>query len=318
MLSKCGQCEFNIRQTDEFCFNCGNSYLSENIPFSQKYKAGLISFLISFSLILIIALFFSKNITIELVFLIIILSISFTLFISLTVEPLFRGINDSKSEKKYFQYTLNAKNQTIKKRIEELSTRHQNINKVLEKIGENPSKTLQNVQQKLISAREIVDFQLERYELQKRKIELVKLQNAVVPYLENVQFLDEKQTENGITISEQTKAKLNLLKESFSSNFSKQAYNEKESFIKQLKETSDNCEKLREVLLSKEALQAIQSIEHGEDINFSKQMNEIAHFTETFNIQTTLTDFSESFEQLETEYQRLLADKEITQNLLDS
>lgn len=290
--------------------------MSQNIPFWQKYKVGLISFLISFSLILIIALGFSKNITIELVLLIIGFSTLIALLISLFIESIIWSIRDSKSEKKYFQYTLNAKNQTIKKRIEELSTRHQNINKVLEKIGENPSDTLQNVQQRLISAREIVDFQLERYELQKRKIELVKLQNAVVPYLENVQFLDEKQTENGITISEQTKAKLNLLKESFSSNFSKQAYNEKESFIKQLQETSDNCEKLREVLLSKEALQALKSIEHNEDINFSKQMNEIAHFTETFNIQTTLTDFSESFEKLENEYRRLLADNEVSEKLL--
>lgn len=63
------------------------------------------------------------------------------------------------------------------------------------------------------------------------------------------------------------------------------------------------------------ALQDIQSIEENLKIPDAK---EIVHAAESFNIEVTLTDFSESFAELESEYKRLQAEDEVGQKLLEA
>jgi hypothetical protein len=45
-------------------------------------------------------------------------------------------------------------------------------------------------------------------------------------------------------------------------------------------------------------------------------VKELVRESDIFNIQTTLTDFSESFEELEREYRRLKAEEETGEKLL--
>lgn len=100
--------------------------------------------------------------------------------------------------------------------------------------------------------------------------------------------------------------------------FPERALPEKESFLTQLAETESSCEKLREALLSRQAVRALQDISPLQENLKLPSAKEIVHAAESFNIQTTLTDFSESFEELEHEYKRLKTEEEIDQKLLES
>lgn len=218
--------------------------------------------------------------------------------------------------------SLDRRSLLIEKRVSELNNRIKRIDQVLDKIKNNDGRNLQEVRIKLLSAREIVTGQFARYELQKRKIELVRLQNSVSPYLFSIHRLNQFETEDGLTAIEVTKTNLDKIRQNLTSyaaiEFPAQTANEKEHFLSQLAETEDSCEKLREALLSKQAARALRGIAPIEENLKLPSAKDIVHSTETFNLQTTLTDFSESFEELEREYRRVRAESEVSQKLLEN
>ena len=175
---------------------------------------------------------------------------------------------------------------------------------------------LQQVRQKLLSAREIVIGQFARYELQDKKIELVRLQNKVSPYLFGIHRLNEFEMENGLVTIENTKTEINRIRQNLTRHdaidFPPKILPEKESFLSQLDETETSCEKLREVLLSRQAALALRDISPIEETVKFPDSKELMKEADVFNIQTTITDFSESFDELEREYRRLKSEDEIS------
>ncbi len=320
MLSKCVNCGFYVRQDDEFCFNCGI------IDPIKPLQANVLSFfffwvLISpfFSLLMTIAVFYNTYFISLTYASLVFLSFLAVMFIFGYFIKKFFKTNKIKREK--LSTGLITKHNVIAKRLSELNSRGQKIDTILDKIKETDGQNLQEVRQKLLSAREIVVSQFARYELQKNKIELVRLQNSVSPYLFALHRLNEFETENGLVSIEMTKAEVNEIRQNLTNyvaiEFPAQTLNEKEHFLSQLSETEDSCEKLREALLSKQAAHALQGISLIEENLKLQSAKEIVHSAETFNIQTTLTDFSESFEELEREYRHVRAENEVSQKLLD-
>ncbi len=302
---------FYVRQNDEFCLNCGCVEMDSNVW--KEYARFFRNMLIVSVLFFIVGFLFATGSFVNLLSLFFISS-GAGVICGLGIEHLYYVRMESKTGEIFVTRTLKFKENTIKKRLTELSKRENNIEIVLNKIGENPSRNLQSVQQKLLSAQEIIGNQFARYQLQKSKIELVRFQNSISPYLEDIHSLNDIQTENGIVSAEQTNDKINLLRQTLDRDFP--VTSENEDFLHQLRETSKSCEELREVLLSKQALRALQGVQPTEDIQLNSSTKEISHATETFNIQTTLTDFSQSFEELEREYERLKAENEIGQESL--
>ena len=215
---------------------------------------------------------------------------------------------------------LDNKEKTIKRRISELTKRSKQIDLVLDRIKQNDTPQLQETRKKLLSAREIVTGQYARYELQAKKIEIARLQNSVLPFLNNLHRLNEFETENGLMTIENTKHEVEKIRQNltlfYAIEFPKAVQPEKENFLNQLEETEDSCDSLREALLSKQAARALRGISPIEENINAPSSKEIAHAVETFNIQSTLTDFSESFEELENEYRRLRAENDVGKNLL--
>jgi hypothetical protein len=318
MLSKCVQCGFYIRQNDEFCPNCG--YESKNKPVEENSKQLNKLRLVCLIAILtfIIALIFTgmiTNIGFEL--------IPLSLLVSIPGGILFNKFIEKQEIKEKLLLLKRKplpnfieKNNIINKRIVELTQRINQIDLVLNRIGGSSKQHLADVRKKLLSAREIIFSQFARYELQKHKIKLVRLQNGISPYLLYSQCLDEFGVEEGILISEQTIREVGKLRESSNRNFPTSVEAERADFLKNLDETSQNCEKLWEALLSKQALFALKDVQPINEIGQILHAEELAHATETFNLQAKLTDFSESFDELEAEYKRLTADDEITQKFL--
>jgi hypothetical protein len=211
---------------------------------------------------------------------------------------------------------LNTQENIVFKRIKDLEQRASQIDLITERIGENSKQNLADIRKKLLSASELIGSQFARYELQKYKIKLVRLQNKMSPYFSYLHDLDEFRTEEGILTGEQTIREVGKLRESLSNNFPRKVEAERFEFLKNLDETSQSCEKLWEALLSKQALFALKDVHPTNEIGQILHAEELAHATETFNLQAKLTDFSESFDELEAEYKRLTADDEITQNFL--
>jgi hypothetical protein len=253
--------------------------------------------------------------------------IFFALVISLPLAAIFTAISESfdvknnhANQKHANRNNLKTKKAIIKKRVSELNKRGQKIDAVLDKIKATDGDNLQEVRKKLLSAREIVMSQFARYELQRQKIELVRMQNRVSPYLFGLHRLSEPETENGLLTLENTQFEINKLRRNLTSDgaidFPARAEPEKQAFLAQLRETEESYERLRESLLSRQAARALQDISPLEENLKLPRSKELTRESEVFNIQATLTDFSESFEELEREYRRLKAEEETEQKLL--
>jgi hypothetical protein len=324
MLIQCARCGFYVSSFEKKCLNCGRSISSKKITAGYMQIAGKPAlFALFFSLLL------ALPVTIFLfggfynLFQLLITGLSVYLIIFAFLFRLEFKKHDAPEQEKIYNplSTLDGKARLIEKRIGELSKRGQKIDSVLDKIKETDSPQLQDVRARLLSAREVVISQFARYELQKQKIELVRLQNSVSPYLFELHRLGEAEMENGLASIETTAREINRMRQNLTRydaiEFPPRAVPEKENFLAQLAETENSCEKLREALLAKQAMRALQDIQPLEESLHLPVAKDLAHTAETFNIQSTLTDFSESFDELEREYKRLKAEDEASRKFMD-
>ena len=192
---------------------------------------------------------------------------------------------------------------------------------VLQEIGENSTARLIEVSQKLIVGRKSVLTQCARYELQKKRIELLRLQNYALPFLDDLSSFNFEQTDTALQNINSILLQVGNLKSKILSSVYEEVADEvlpeKENLLSQLDETHSSGEKLRETIITKQAAHTLQGFEPIRDsANQISIGQNLAEKIETFNIQTTLTDFSEAFDKLESEYQRLKTENEIGQNLL--
>jgi hypothetical protein len=315
MLSKCVQCGFYIRQNDEFCPNCGYLIPADDPTFWKEHERTFL-FIILSTILVSVVLSFVNNHWQDDIIAIVVTSFIISVSISWFYNSDRKSKQDSQITERFYRRSLNYKEITIEKRIEELINRKNKISLVLHQIGSEPSESLQPVRNKLLSAQKILETQSARYKLKTEKIKLVRFQNKISPYLLNINDLDEAETNEGIFVSDNTIRELDELCESLTDNLPEKVEAEREDFLKKLDETSQNCEKLWEALLSKQALFALKDVQPINEIGQILHAEELAHATETFNLQAKLTDFSESFDELEAEYKRLTADNEITQKFL--
>lgn len=334
MLTKCVICEFNVREDDRYCLNCGKKHPAKKLREKAKLKAVFyqivestnfrlaLSFFLTFIFIYFIIDIASQSFT-RYIGLFWILGVVIWIFLSIFLFFFINVLKFPKAAPRIIRSKNNliSKSKIIENRMIELNRRGQQIDSVLSKIGNTESENLQEVRRKLLAAREIVMSQFARYELQKQKIELVRLQNGVSPYLFKLHRLNEFQTEDGLVTIENTRYEINKIRAILTRfdaiEFPRNTLPEKENFLAQLSETENSCQNLREALLSKQATRALQGISPIAEKLKLPHTNELAHTAETFNLQTTLTDFSESFEELEREYRRVQSESEISQKLLD-
>lgn len=324
MLTKCLKCGYFVSHFEKICPNCGRKNQGSTFERTTLLKwktpssyglafSGLITFLCF--------ILFSESLYSNYSFLIPIFFISF--FLSTFAVYL---MTKERFEKEYQHYAenplsdLDRKEKVIKRRLSDLSNRAKQIDIVLSRIKQNDTPHLQETRKKLLIAREIVTGQYARYELQSKKIEVARLQNGVLPFLNNLQRLNDFETESGLMTIESAKHEVEKIRQNLTSfyaiEFPQAVQPERDNFLSQLDETANSCDKLREALLSKQAARALQGISPVEENLHAPTSKEIAHAVETFNIQATLTDFSESFEELENEYRRLRAENNVSRKLL--
>jgi len=323
MLTKCLNCGFWVKSDDAFCLNCGivepvkNHFAVSGIEkFLNRLLRSPVLNLI-FSAIVTFFLFdwfigFANNFSrlqtlIQIAAFILWLASASALFLFLRKFQLTRRPKTLIKVKE----NLTSRSDLTDRRLFELQRRLSGIDAVLEKIGDEEPGQLRGARSKLLSAREIVMAQISRYRLQESKIVLVRLQNDLQPYLFGRNNLGDFQTEKGLATIENVKSRVNRISRDLGQNqASEHLSNERNKFKEQLVQTVDSCDKLRDGLLSLHAAQVIADI-RPIDKNLPDRIDvESDHSVETFNLQATLTDFTESFEELEREYQRLRSEND--------
>ncbi len=328
MLTKCLNCGFLVQHDDDYCLNCGIDKPTEDTHVPSFVRIILIaSKMVSFKVLLglllsLLILFLIADSDLANVFYlrdgIIIFGLVIGFSLSFTIVPLIRRLikNNLLQDRNKTSDNLTLIKRTIDSRISDLSKRRSQIDVVLNRIQFDDGERLQETRTKLLAARKLVNGQHARYDVQAKKIEMVRLQNSVLPYLENHDGLNEFEVETGLFVIESAKREIWQTREKLSTEYAselpKSAQSEMDSFVRQLNETEESCLKIRETLLSNQARRALEGISTDNEIASVSGANEIARAFETFNIQSTITDFSESFEELEREYMRLRAEKEIS------
>lgn len=334
MLTKCVNCEFYVKRNDKFCYNCGIKFPFKEFTQVSPNTLKIKRFVSSFSLKIILSVLFTTFI----LFAATDFDVSgiaylrdwilvFIFIIGIAVPLLSLYLIDKWCDRRIYPmrtktpFNLSSRSKLIEERLSDLHKRVRTIDSVLSQINENSGDELRATVPKLLSAREMVTSQFARYELQKQKIELVRLQNSVSPYLFSLHRLNAHETDHGLAAIETTKREIDQIRRSLTSyaaiEFPAQTAAEKENFLTQLNETDASCEHLREALLSKQAARALQGIAPIEENLKLPGMKDLAHSAETFNLQATLTDFTESFDELEREYQRVRAESETSKKLLE-
>ncbi len=313
MFSKCFNCSFNVRQTEKFCFNCGLEHKNQESVEEYFYKTAVLSIILAFIPTITVLLFRNPADFVIITFVVSCL-ISFVI-----LAVIKESLNPPQTPD--FQ-SLRSKEKVINRRFSELVKRGEEISLVISQIEANPTARLQAVKSKLLSAQEVVSNQAIRYELQTKWIDLVRLQNRISPILEGWQDFNSRQIENALTEIEtsirQTENAKNEILNGANKRLAETDFFEKTVFFEQLNETKNGCEQLRETLLTEKAFRALRGLQTSENGGGKNTLDQsLTHQIETFNIQTTLTDFSEAFDKLETEYQSLKAENEISQNLLN-
>ncbi len=334
MLTNCVNCEFYVRPDDEFCLNCGIESPTKEfskpsikvIPLTKmsqsKFVKVIFSLFLTFFFLYTIADWdISKILYLQDYILILTLILGFGLSFlstSLLTKWCLNQLNPQRQKK---PENFSSRKKMVEKRLSDLDKRRHKIDNLLDNIKETDNQNLQELRAKLLSAHKIIVSQFARYELQAKKIELLRLQNGVSPYLFDLYRLNEFETENGLAVIETKRQEINKIRQNLTNyaaiEFPERVSPEEQDFLSQLDETETSCKKLREVLLSKQAARALQEISPIKESLKLLSAKEIIHAAETFNIQTTLTDFSESFNELEREYRLLITEDEIEQKFLE-
>lgn len=208
---------------------------------------------------------------------------------------------------------------TIKQRISELTDRTGQISVVLENIRQSDGENIQEVREKLVSARKIVGNQIIRYELQKQKISLARIQNSLLPLFFNIDKINDAQINDKLGAIEKNKSEISAIRHSLTQFDTVETLpvvrTEKESFFTQLDDSLNSLQKMREVLLANQAHRALQNIQPLTEISHNSPQNGLEFATETFNLQATVSDFSHTFTELEAEYERIKAEKGFEETL---
>ncbi len=325
MLTRCQYCGFYVSSFEGKCPDCG---LALSL---KKVTAGYLAIA---KLPALFALFFSSVLAIPAAMLLfgsfynnfqLFLSAAFVCLVVFGVLFYLQAIRNrppDSARDETVKDSLSERQHLIERRTADLSQRSQRIDAVLSKITEDDGRSLQQVRQKLLTAREVLKSQRARYEIQKLKIDLVRLQNAVLPYLFNAQRLGEKESEAGLLAIQKARAKLDQMRRQLifdnESDFPEAILGEKRGVFRQLDQTQQSCEQLREVILSRQATNALKGVLPMEDKFEGTDAGAVSHAVETFNLQHTLTDFGESFDELEREYERVLQESNASQKLLET
>lgn len=199
----------------------------------------------------------------------------------------------------------------IKQRLRQLNQQEMGIHSVLKRVQQKKStQRLEMVQGTLQEGLEAIQRQRNRYQEKLLEIEINRWHNGLIPFIEGQEHVVSlnhekqsstlvKQKNRGIKLLDQWDGKIKGV--------------EGEECLLRLKKAIENCERLENSLLARQATSAVKGISRFEGMGGNSQTD--IDQLEVFNQLVNRDGFVNSFENIEKEYLRLQSEVEVEKHL---
>jgi hypothetical protein len=215
------------------------------------------------------------------------------------------------------QDSLVFKEDVIRKRIAELSLREQQVNDVLDRVRQNTGEQWQKVCATLEASIQTLQRQHARYRAKSVEIDTVRLQNKLAPFIydsDKFSFLEiNKYLE---TIEETQKSAVKLNGQLAEQRQILGSVPDIEELSQRVSEVQASMRQLHDALVGRQAVLALKGITPLDEALTPISAPVVAiRQSEVFNIQVAITDFSASFDELESEYMRVQTEEGLAQQV---
>ena len=320
---QCIRCGFNITPQDERCLDCGVLHPLQSLTVKGEDYSYFIALGVLAALI-IPALFYGSQIgvggTIFCAFpvsLIIFVGISKAIADALTRRSQMSAEREVAKRTAPYPESLAYKENVIEQRTSELATREQQVNAVLDRATQSAGEKWDQVRATLEASVQTLKRQHARYSAKSIEIDTVRLQNKLAPLIYDTNRFSydqidahlktiERAQDNTVELGEQLDEQRRVLGSA----------TDIEELSQRLSEIQESTHKLREALVGQQAVLALKGITPLDEA-LSPVSPPVAAIRdiEVFNIQVAITDFSASFDELESEYVRVQTEEDVAQKV---
>jgi hypothetical protein len=324
--SKCVVCGFNVLADDERCQNCGVLHPLQSLTIPQRDFSTFVT-LTTVGAVFVPALAFlvafGFNATFCFALPVCIVSV-FLVRATSTAIAINRSNRYAKlSEARALMRTaphpdsLMSRAGVIRNRISELLVRERQIQKVLARVTQGADEKWQRVRRTLEVSNQTLQRQRARYDIRAIEIELVRLQNKLAPFVRDIDkysFTRISAHLETIDTERQTADTLRTQLEAQRPILGKSA--DLEDLLQRLSEIQLSMDKLHDALVGRQAVLALEDIAPlDEALTRADVPVASVRGAEVFNIQVAITDFSNAFDELESEYLRVKAEEDVVEQL---
>lgn len=339
VITKCVNCEFNIRADAEFCPNCGLTLPAEPFEYSDEGLNFAILFLTYAVFILVFTPFVFLTISVDSndkfqdrVYYSALIAAALSIFPGYSLSGIITMKRFRKEKKRRLgekTACLIYKEQKISDVIFELSERDVLLFKQsprvfadsyedFEEMGEDvlPFHELNETEKIIYDTQKIVNQQIYLCYLLENKIEIARLENSILPYIAAQQNLNEKEIEEGMREIEavlETLGEMRLTLEEDDESELPEITAEREKIQKCVEHSKRFCERKREELSSRQTSPAIQYPNEFTQNFPAIAANEKMRTLEIYDETPILPAF---FDELESEYWRLHDEINMRENIL--
>lgn len=213
--------------------------------------------------------------------------------------------------------TLRESWNTINLRLNEIEKRQEQIRSVRRRTDENQSAEWQRVRQTLQDAASMLNIHHARYKAKAIEVEAVRWQNSLNPLFYGWESLNYERTERRLRALDKANSKGVFLQDRLMQE--SKSIGDTSDFRElevRIEETLASCKRVHDGLVGRQAVLALKGLSPLEEAAMSiPSPTAELRATEVFNSEVALTDFSTSFEELESEYARLQSEGEVAQEI---
>jgi len=326
---KCVNCKFNVMPQDERCPNCGVLRPLESLAIREEGLNNeqiltIVGILLFISLIVFLGSS-TRDFGTGVCFAFPVFIVSFIVLMPI-VKRIAEAISKSyrkSSEREVAERTspypqsLGYKENIIQQRISELSRREQQVNSVLDRARQNTGEKWRQVRATLEASTQTLQRQYARYSAKSVEIAIVRLQNKLAPFIYDTDKLSYEQIDVHLkSIEEEQDAATTLDNQLDEHRRVLGSVPEIEELARRLAEIRESMRKLRDAFVGRQAVLALKGITPLDDAlaPISPPVAAIRE-SEIFNTQVAITDFSASFDELESEYVRVQTEEDVAQKV---
>lgn len=311
---KCLNCKFNVTVQDVRCPNCGLLQPTESLEHDSA-RVVVVS-VVAVAVVLVSVLISGADMGAGgVIFCGLPVGAFLAFLLSGAAKAIYDKVNRGGAARRRASHvqSLTYKERLINQRVDEIQKRAGQISAVRERAKLNSGERWEQVCSTLDASLQTLQRQRARYNAKAIEIEMVRLQNRLAPLIHAADDISYEQIDARLkAIEDEQKsvkpldAKLNEQRRVLGSA------PDVEELSQRLSGIEDSMRKLHEAFVGRQAVLSLRGISPLDDalVTVSPPVAAIRE-SEVFNTQVALTDFSASFDELESEYMRLQTEEDV-------